>query len=139
MQDQGLRELDVGEWEGKLITEVAKEYPDSFELYRTNIGFARPNGGESYPELAKRVLDTFAKMAGENEGKTVLVATHGGVIRALRCAWSNLPKEEFQNIPHVPNASLSIAEFADGKGIFTKIGFNDYLEEKTTEEGIAVV
>lgn len=139
VKDIELRELDVGEWEGMLITEVAEKYPDSFNIYKTNIGLARPDGGESYPELAKRVSDAFAKIAKKNEGKTVLVATHGGVIRALRCAWLGIQREEYQNVPHVPNASITIAEYSDGKGVFTKIGLDDFLQEKTTEKGLAVV
>jgi len=137
--DKGLRELDVGEWEGMLITEVAEKYPDSFKAYKTNIGLARPDGGESYPELAKRASETLAKIANENEGKTVLIATHGGVIRTLRCVWLGIPKEEYQNVPHVPNASITVAEFSNGKGVFREIGLDDYLEEKITEKGLAVV
>lgn len=139
IEDKNLRELDVGEWEGMLITEVAKKYPVSFKIFKTNVGVARPDGGESYPELAKRVSDAFAKIASVNDGKTVLVATHGGVIRALRCAWLGLPKEEFQNVPYVHNASITIAEYSNGKGVFSEIGLDGYLEEKTTEKGFAVV
>lgn len=139
IEEKGLRELDVGEWEGLPIARVAEEYPDSFALYKANIGLARPDGGESYPEMAQRVAATFAKIAEENEGKTILVATHGGVVRTLRCAWLGIPKEEYHTIPHVPNASITVAEYVDGKGTFTQIGVNDYLEEKTTEQGVAVV
>ena len=139
IKDAGLRELHVGDWEGMLITEVAEKFPESFKMYKTNIGLARPDGGESYPELAKRASDTFERIANENEGKTVLVATHGGVIRTLRCAWLDVPKEEYQNVPHVPNASITIAEYADGKGVFTEVGLDSYLKEKTTEKGLAVV
>lgn len=139
IKDKGLRELDVGEWEGMLITAVAQEYPDSFKAYKTNIGLARPDGGESYPELAQRAAQTFDKIAKENEGKTVLVATHGGVVRTLRCVWQGIPKEEYHNVPHVPNASISVAEYSDGSGRFIEIGLDGYLKEKTTEKGLAIV
>lgn len=139
VEDKGLRELDVGKWEGMLIKDVAEKFPDSFKLYKTNIGLARPDGGESYFELAKRVSDTFDKIAKKNDGKTVLIATHGGVIRTLRCAWLGIPKEEFQNVPHVPNASITIAEYSNGEGIFKQIGLDNFLEEKTTEKGLSVV
>lgn len=139
IQEKGLRELDVGLWEGMLIKDVAEKYTDSFNLYKSNIGLARPDGGESYPELAERVSNVFSKIANNNDGKTILVATHGGVIRTLRCAWLGIPKEEYKDVPHVPNASITIAEYEDSKGRFVKIGIDDYLEEKTTEKGLAVV
>lgn len=130
---EDIKEIDVGVWEGMRVVDIAEQYPEEFELYSTNVGLARPVGGESYLELAERVSKAFAQIAQENPGKTVLVATHGGVIRALRYAWLGYTPEQLQSIPHVTNASLTVAEYADGKGEFKMIDFNEYLDDKVTE------
>ena len=130
---ENLKEINVGKWEGMHVDDIAREYPEEFELYTTNVGLARPVGGESYLELAERVAQAFAEIAEENPGKTVLVATHGGVIRALRYAWLGYAPEQLQSIPHVTNASITLAEYENGKGVFTLIDFNDYLDDKVTE------
>lgn len=131
-----LREVDVGDWEGKLIEDVKEEFPESFELYRTNPGISRFDGGESYADALERGKLTFEKIAEENQGKTVVVATHGGIIRTLRAAWTNTPLENIKDIPHVPNASITIAEYDNGKANLITIGYTGHLENKTTEEGV---
>lgn len=131
-----LREVDVGEWEGKLIEDVKKEFPESFELYRTNPGLSAFDGGESYADVMERGRKAFAEIAKENEGKTVVVATHGGVIRTLRAAWTNTSLEDIKNIPHVPNSSITVAEYQEGVVNFVTIGYDQHLDDKTTEEGV---
>ncbi|MBO7149081.1 MAG: histidine phosphatase family protein [Clostridia bacterium] len=131
-----LREIDVGKWQGKLIEEVRNEFPESFEQYKQTPGCFKFDGGESYEELMIRVKHAFDEIAEENEGKTVLVGVHGGVIRSLRAAWNNIPIEKIKDIPHVPNASISIAEYDKGNINWIEIGYADHLENKTTEEGV---
>lgn len=128
IKEKGLRELHVGKWQGMFVKDIEREYPEEFTLFKNNVGFARPVGGESYPELMVRSSDTFEKIARANEGKTVFVATHGGIIRALRCAWSGITPEGIQEVAHVKNASISVAEYCDGKGVFSEIGYTDHLE-----------
>lgn len=132
----GLREIDVGKWQGMLIEDVKKQFPESFELYRKNPGCAKFDGGESYAELMMRAKLAFEKIADENEGKTVVVVTHGGVIRTLRAAWSGLGLEDIKDIPHVPNASITVAEYNSGRFELVQIGYTEHLDDRTTEEGI---
>ena len=84
----------------------------------------------------KRGAAAFDEIAKENEGKTVVVATHGGVIRTLRAAWDNISPEYIKDIPHVPNASLTIAEYDNGAVNWITIGDTEHLTNKTTEEGV---
>jgi len=128
VKEKELRELHVGEWQGMLVKDVEEKYPEEFRLFRTNVGFGRPVGGESYPELMVRSAKIFDKIAKENEGKTVFVATHGGIVRALRCAWLGITPEGIQEVPHVKNASITTVEYSDGKGVFTEIGYTGHLE-----------
>lgn len=128
-----LREANVGDWEGKLIADVEKEYPESFAFYKENPGLARFVGGESYEELMRRSRLTFEKIAAENEGKTVVVGTHGGVIRTLRAAWDNVPLDKIKEIPHVPNGSVTIAEYDNQSVNWICIGYEEHLSEKTSE------
>lgn len=134
--DKNLREVDVGKWQGKLIEDVKKEFPESFEKYRANPGLSRFNGGESYLDAMERGVRTIAEIAEENPDKTIVVATHGGIIRTLRAAWTNTKPENIKDIPHVPNASVTVAEYDDGKVTLKAIGYTDHLSDKTTEEGV---
>ena len=131
-----LNEVDVGLWHGKLFEDVGKEFPESYALYKVSPGIFRFDGGESYAELRERVVAEFEEIARENDGKTVLVAAHGGVIRSLVAAWLDIPLERITEVPRASNASISVAEYEGGKAKFTLIGYTDHLGDKTTEVGL---
>lgn len=131
--DKNLRELDVGSWQNKAIADVKNEFPTSFELYKTNVGRGHPDGGEKFSDFMDRTKDAIIKIATENQDKTVLVSTHGGVIRALRCTLNNLSLDDVIKIPHVANSSITVLEYDNGKWEFTLIGYDNHLSEKSSE------
>ncbi len=132
-----LRELDVGEWEGLAFEQVKERYPKEFEHFKTDVGTAYCVGGESYADLVKRSDEIMRKLARENDGKTVLISTHGGFIRCLRSAWSNIPLGEIKNIPHVANASVTVVEFDGEKANFILIGHDEHLKNRVTESRVS--
>lgn len=115
--EKGLREIDGGLWEGKPFGTIARAYPEDYARWTENIGLARCTGGESLEEVQARGLAAVLRIAQENDGKAVVLATHAAMIRALTCAFRRLPLSEMQHIPFVPNASLSEVRFE--KGVFT--------------------
>ena len=126
-----LREVDVGLWANKSYDEVEKEFPESFKRYMTNAGCSKFDGGESYKESAYRGKKAMDIIASENEGKTVVVGTHGGIIKGLRALWGNIPFDKLKDIPHVNNASVTVAEYYNGKVNLKAVGLNEHLTEKT--------
>lgn len=138
--DPELREINAGCWQGRFVDDLKMEYPEEFKKWVTDVGLARCGDGESSEELTVRCEKVFEKIAAENEGKTVFVATHGGVIRALRCKWLGIPLSEMKNVPHVSNASITVAEFDNNTKEVTLslIGFEGHLAEKTTEATVVV-
>ena len=81
VEDAALREIDVGSWSGLTRAEVAAQFPDGFARWQAGeIG----HDGETREQLTERVVAAVERIAHAHEGKTVLVVTHGGAIRALR-------------------------------------------------------
>lgn len=115
--DHGLRELYVGDWEGKHVDEIIEKYGEKVfkEDWHGGFGtFAFPNG-ESTMEGSRRFYQTVMKIASENIGKTLLIAAHAAVIRGF---WSIIcgvaPEDIVEKIPFPSNASYSVVEF-DGE------------------------
>lgn len=129
-----LREVDVGLWEGVLREEVERRYPEAYALYLTSPGLVRFDGGESFAEMRARALCAIRKIVAENEGKTVAIATHGGVIRVLRTLWESIPLERMAEIPQVPNASVTVVRYEGETATELMAGFCGHLTEKTTEK-----
>ncbi|MBT2788456.1 MULTISPECIES: histidine phosphatase family protein [unclassified Halomonas] len=85
MLEPRLRELDFGEYEGKVYDEL-KDLPH-YRAWIDSVGELQIPSGESAAQLRKRLdawLDNVAINAQEGGHKKILVVTHGGVIRELR-------------------------------------------------------
>lgn len=131
---KGLREVDVGLWEGVLRTEVARRYPETYGMYLKTPGLVRFDGGESFGEMRERARLAVREIVAENEGKTVVIATHGGVIRALRTLWEDIPLERMLEIPPVANASVTAVRYEGEDAVLLFAGYCDHLTEKITEK-----
>jgi probable phosphoglycerate mutase len=75
-----LKEVDVGSWSGLTRDEVAQRHPDDFARWLAHgHGWA---DGESYEQLAERVVGGLVDLASAHAGERLLAVTHGGPIRA---------------------------------------------------------
>lgn len=80
--DGRLRELCFGVWEGLTFSEVYERYRDDWDKwYKDGWNFKMP-GGETFTEVVARAGQALNEIASRHTG-TVLVVTHGGVIKAL--------------------------------------------------------
>ena len=77
MTDERLRERDVGEWTGLTRIEINRRWPGWIDDLR------RPDGFEDVDSVLLRVVEAFAAMRQASPGGSLLVITHGGVIREL--------------------------------------------------------
>lgn len=70
------KELHFGEWEGESEERLFLA-PDPMKLYEA--GFAHL-GGETMPQLTKRMLDGLDMIAQQHQDGNVLLVSHGGAI-----------------------------------------------------------
>ena len=103
-----LREVDVGEAKGFSYAEAAERWPVVFDAK----GEARFPGGESFAEVADRAAD-YLRTAVLGDSGTVLVVTHGGVVRGVAARLLGLPLEAVAGFV-IDNASLSTFRAAGG-------------------------
>ena len=110
-QDRDLREFSYGEWEGLTLSEVQTRDGDAFaqRFNVRDVDFAAP-GGESAVQLVGRVRRFYDRVvAAHDGGENVLVAAHGGSVRALALCLLGLPVEHFWRF-RVDCAGLTIIE-----------------------------
>lgn len=122
-----LRELYCGEWEGKLVADLAVQYPVTYaEGFLKHFGTSRADGGESMIECGNRVYAKILEIAKRHEGETVLVVSHGGAIRMFWAMICGIPAEEIndENQPWPSNASYSTVLF-DGEKLIPHEFSND--------------
>ena len=113
--DAGLREVDVGDWSGRVHTEIQGLDPDGYRRWQQGgKGWA---GGESYEEMGERVVAAVLRLAARHPGETVLIVTHGGSIRACRATAAGLDyaASRVSAIGSMANCEVAELHVADGR------------------------
>lgn len=126
---ENLREIFAGEWENQLFDDLLINRKDSFGIWKENIGFAVPDGGESVWDLRNRIIKEVTSIAEENDGKTVAIFTHATPIRTFFSFVRGMTREQIKDISWASNASVSEAFYENGK--FTEVAYSidDFLGE----------
>lgn len=78
-----LRELHIGEWEGRTWQELQAAYPKQWQARLDDIVHYRVPGGESLLDLAGRVRPVIGEIVAAHPGEEVLVVGHGGLNRVI--------------------------------------------------------
>ena len=127
----GLRELNVGAWEGKHVSEIIQNYGDMFEVHwHGGFGTFTFPDGEAVMGAAQRFYNAVLKIAREDMGKTVLIGAHAGVIRGFWSIISGVaPEDIVEKIDWPTNASYSICEFDGEKLIPLEYSNDEHLAE----------
>ena len=129
---KNLREIYGGIWEGKTIAKIKELYADDYNKWHSYAEDMCPTQGESMREVMIRAKNALTDIASKNTGKTVVVATHGGLIKALQGELMGLKVSELGSFDYVCNASIMEIEF-DGEFKIVNGCISHYLGEMLTE------
>ena len=87
-----LRELSLGDWEGRTVEEIRALPGDPYEQWVRDPVACLPPGAEPLAEVQARVVSAMADIAADHpNGQQVLVVCHGGVISAYLAHCLGLP------------------------------------------------
>jgi glucosyl-3-phosphoglycerate phosphatase len=80
--DPRLRETYFGDWQGRALLEIEREWPAEFAAWR--VGRGAPVGGETMVEVGARAVAVVAEhLPAVPAGGMLLVVAHGGTGRAV--------------------------------------------------------
>lgn len=123
-----LREIFAGDWEGKPYSQLEEQYPQSYGVWRKQIGLAECPGGESVAQLQSRICECVKEIVQKHPNETVCIATHATPIRVMECVWTETPLSQMHTIPWVSNASITIAEYNEnGFGVLIQRDVHSHL------------
>ena len=114
--DTGLREMKMGEWEGKPWGELGRTEADMVAKFHACSPDFRAPGGESFEELRERVSGTILRLAAKHEGQTIGIATHYLALRSALSVFHGCRVEEMNAvIPRCDNTGVSLLEIEGGR------------------------
>ena len=127
-----LREIHGGEWEDVPWDDLPVRFPESYGNWLERPHLLEMPGGEKMTDFQDRVYRAVLKIAEENEGKNVLIATHGTAIKVLLCKIRGVPLSKMPGEKWCDNASVTVLE-VDKDGIKVIIdGDNSHLADIST-------
>lgn len=111
--DEDLREICLGEWEGKTISQIRKIYGEGFERWVVRPDRLPIPGGEDFRAFVRRVKKALRKIEKDHPNSNVLMVGHGGVISTYVTVVLNIKPVDVWCVT-VKNASVTIVEVKDG-------------------------
>ena len=115
-----LREIDMGDWQGLSRREVAERRPADYAARGRDIANFRPPGGESFADLAARVLPCWRDIVEDGETQVVAIAGHAGVNRVILCHLLGAPLANLFRIAQRP-ACVNVVEWRKNEPVVTLI------------------
>lgn len=113
-----LREVFLGEWEYLSVDEIVSGYGSEayYDGWRENFGIYIPPKGEGAVACGKRIYAEIERICKENEGKRILIVSHGAAIRTFCLSVMQTPPEKYaETLPYPSNASFTRFSY-DGEG-----------------------
>lgn len=106
----GLKEMNFGDLEGCSLSGLLADYPEiaaqAFDPFNNTLQW--PNG-DHVGDFHRRSVETFAEIASEHSGRTVVVVSHGGVIGSYLSQLTGHPPNDWQSY-NLSNCGISIVE-----------------------------
>lgn len=118
------REIHLGKLEGLAMDDVRKQLPDEWKQRGENMTTYRPDGGESFEDLKRRVVPVFDAIAGKHEGDILIVA-HAGVNRIILCHILGIPLSNLFRIEQ-SYGCLNILEAFENTYRVTGLNLNNF-------------
>lgn len=103
--DARLAEYHFGQWQGVPIETLADQQSDALGRFWSDPVAHPPPGAETFAAFRARLSAALDEVAHEARDRRVLVVTHGGAIRLLRCVAERRDFGDMVEI-EVPHASL---------------------------------
>ncbi len=110
--DARLLEIHHGAWEGMLAGDIAARYPEAYAAWHSAPQLVQMPGGESLEDVRRRARAAFDDYAARFAGRSVLVAAHDAVNKAVICDLLGLDLSHFWQIKQ-DNTCINVLECQD--------------------------
>ena len=131
IQDEALREIDCGAWEGLSFDEIRRSYPEQYELRGSDPVNFTPERGESLSDGLTRFRTAIERILSESTGN-IAIAAHASVNRALLCALGERNLREIYLI-NQPYGCVNEIVLEDGLMCVKRLAYmpDEYPDEQT--------
>ncbi len=134
MIEAALREISMGDWEGRAVSEIKRDQPELLARIESDpTGHTSAPGGETWTQFSARTHDALARWRAEYPGGRVLWVAHGGTVSVLLLNALGLSYERRQQFKR-GNASLFELDYRS-RGVFImRVNDTSHLDHLDAEQ-----
>ncbi len=112
-QEDGLREISHGRWEGLARQEVEERYADEYAAWEADPFTFAPVGGESGIAVLARALPVIRRIVATHQDRNVLVVSHKATLRLLIASLLGFDPRGYRDRLDQSPACLNVVDFKD--------------------------
>ncbi|MFX3673545.1 MAG: histidine phosphatase family protein [Paenisporosarcina sp.] len=128
IQKDDLREINVGEWQGRLSSDVERDCANQVKTYYERPSRFESTSGESFHMLKERVLRAIEEIVSAHPNGHVLIVTHGVVKKCLINHFSGADLDLLWDPPFIHGTSLTVMEIDRDRRELTMVGDMSHAE-----------
>jgi alpha-ribazole phosphatase len=134
--EDGLREMDYGEWEGLRQADVKQRWPEAFEYWADDVASRGTPGGETAFQVAARAMRVVEAIRTRHQSGNVLIVSHKATLRVITCALLGLDVRLFRERIAQPVGAVTMFALTGTTALLTVLGDRAHLsEELRNQEG----
>lgn len=113
IQQDGLREISHGHWEGLARKDVESQFPEEYTAWESDPFTFAPEGGESGISVLARALPVIREIVVNHENKNIIVVSHKATIRLILSSLLGFDERGYRDRLDQAPACLNILDFKD--------------------------
>jgi len=108
--DENLREIYLGDWEGKTTYEIEQLYPNEYYNFWNAPSLYNRKNSETFIQVQERALKTINKIIDEKKSGNILIVTHGITLKMIMNYFEKQSLENLWETPYIQNTSVSLIQ-----------------------------
>ena len=125
--EEGLKEIDYGEWEGLRQDEVKQRWTDAFAYWADDVASRGTPGGETAFHVAARAMRVVEQIRTRHQEGNVLIVSHKATLRIITCALLGLDVRLFRERITQPVGAVTLFVVTNHKSQLAMLGDRSHL------------
>lgn len=113
LEDDALREISHGRWEGLTRQEVEEQFQEEYAAWEADPFTFAPLGGESGIAVLARALPAVRRIVSAHPGQTTLIVSHKATLRLLLSSLLGIDPRGYRDRLDQSPACLNVVDFKD--------------------------
>lgn len=125
-----LVEIGYGQWEGKTVETVSRDYHDDHIRWTADPAWNAPTDGETAVAVANRGLHLVEEIQRRYSDGNVLLVSHKATIRIIICSLLGIDVGRYRFRMACPVGSISVVEFAEHGPLLQTLANREHQDKR---------